>query len=110
VRHFLQLAPARGEPDQPGPGVRRVRLAAHVAAALEVPDELVHRLLGHGRALGEIRHPQPVDRAPAEHLHVRGPQVVVAGEHLVAHGRERPVGGHPQQAGDADGHDARKDG
>ena len=102
MRRLLQRPAAVGEPHQPGPLVGRVGFAAHVAAPLEVSDQFVHRLLGHHRPVGQLRHPQPVDRTSAQHLDVRGPQIGVVGKHLVAHGVERPVRGRPQQAGDPD--------
>jgi hypothetical protein len=54
------------DPDQPGPGVRRVRRALDVAGPLELVDEEACGLLGDLRLLGQFGQPGAIGTDPLE--------------------------------------------
>ncbi len=77
LHRVLQRLSPGGEPDEPGALVIRVGLAGEVAVALQVSDELVHRLLGHRRADRQVGDPAALNGAEAEDLQVSGAQLWV---------------------------------
>ncbi len=55
-----EVPAARGQADEPRTAVGGVGPALDPAAALQRGDELAHRLVGHGRAGGELGEPRPL--------------------------------------------------
>ena len=62
----LELAPEWRETDQTGPCVGRIRLQLDVTHALEVAEQIVHRLLRHLHLVGDLGRAPPVEALGAE--------------------------------------------